>query len=362
MTSDYEAGYAAAREQAALLPRKWKHESNIREQIGRVDDEAIAAVQWIATVIEGEIRAMRPKSERVGNLAEVHALPAPSTGVEPAPLNPQGWRPCDACNEVGPLTVEPSSGMRFCRTCAPSKGAAARCKHVVGPPIGENGSTCERCGVHLRRVRGYEWEVVAPPAPAPPPPTRETQDAPAHAVAAALANDAYNISANCQAPRETDVEALVREGRAVLARMTPGEWRACGAQRKDGPCLCGQVNGEHHPIAKVEIGEWGDLFDAIRLVDGQTGEPCAPGTIGAKAESFMDFIPYGTVPKTEALANADGIAWLRNNASRLLDALARPAPVEADTSEAVAAAIGYAEPTPPTHPETTTPANTREGA
>jgi hypothetical protein len=89
---------------------------------------------------------------------------------------------------------------------------------------------------------------------------------------------------------------------------TPGPWKECGHERK--PCQCGQVWSETAdvPVAKVERGEWGDRYPAIR-VDENTG----------KAEAYMEFASYGTIPEEFADANT----WLIAAAPDLLEMLQR---------------------------------------
>jgi len=78
-------------------------------------------------------------------------------------------------------------------------------------------------------------------------------------------------------------------------RHTPGPWRAC----HDGKCSCKLIMGEHHPIAKVESGKWGDEYPALRLVGP---------SIDQKAETYMDMIEYGKIDEDVAEANARLIA------------------------------------------------------
>ena len=86
---------------------------------------------------------------------------------------------------------------------------------------------------------------------------------------------------------------------------TPGPWKECGHERK--PCQCGQIWSEtaDAPVAKVERGEWGDRYPAIR-VDENTG----------KAEAYMEFASYGSIPEEFADANT----WLIAAAPDLLAA------------------------------------------
>lgn len=81
--------------------------------------------------------------------------------------------------------------------------------------------------------------------------------------------------------------------------FTPGPWTACG----NGACPCKQVwsADADYPVVTVNSGKWGDKFPAIRLCED-------PGTIGGKAEAYMEEIVYGEIPEDTAKANAVLIA------------------------------------------------------
>ena len=78
---------------------------------------------------------------------------------------------------------------------------------------------------------------------------------------------------------------------------TPGPWTAC----HHGKCKCKLVSGEHHPIAQIISGEWGDDYPNIRLVPSQRH-------IGEVAEAYTDRIVYGEIDEEIAQANANLIA------------------------------------------------------
>jgi len=105
---------------------------------------------------------------------------------------------------------------------------------------------------------------------------------------------------------------------------TPGPWKECGHERK--PCQCGQVWSETAdvPVAKVERGEWGDRYPAIR-VDENTG----------KAEAYMEFASYGTIPEEFADANT----WLIAAAPDLLDACEQVAGSEYELPSSIMRAV-----------------------
>lgn len=60
-----EVGRREALQKAALLPRKWKHAENVRQQIGNhVSEDTASDIAWIATVIEADIRALIPQEPK----------------------------------------------------------------------------------------------------------------------------------------------------------------------------------------------------------------------------------------------------------------------------------------------------------
>ena len=78
---------------------------------------------------------------------------------------------------------------------------------------------------------------------------------------------------------------------------TPGPWTACNG----GECRCRIVMSEHHPVAQVTSGEWGDEWPDIRLCERE-------GVIGQRAEAYIERIVYGSVNEEFAAANARLIA------------------------------------------------------
>lgn len=58
------------------------------------------------------------------------------------------------------------------------------------------------------------------------------------------------------------------------------------------------ISAEGGPICTVEHGEWGDSWPAIRVEPG----------IGGKAEAYMEFAAYGSIPKEFSDANVQLIA------------------------------------------------------
>ena len=90
-------------------------------------------------------------------------------------------------------------------------------------------------------------------------------------------------------------------------KYTKGPWRLCN----DGDCSCLQISGEHHPIAKVISGKWGDEYPSLRFTEGNAG------SINPKIEVYMEQITYGTLSEEMAKANAR----LMVKAPQLLEAL-----------------------------------------
>lgn len=72
-------------------------------------------------------------------------------------------------------------------------------------------------------------------------------------------------------------------------KPTPGPWSYCCDK-------CIFVMSNHHPIARVERGKWGDDYPAIRPMDG--------GSLLGHYEVYMDQITYGEIDRGEAIANA----------------------------------------------------------
>ncbi|MEE9611578.1 MAG: hypothetical protein V3W19_10015 [Desulfatiglandales bacterium] len=83
---------------------------------------------------------------------------------------------------------------------------------------------------------------------------------------------------------------------AQLKNHSPGPWRAC----REGKCSCGFIwsTTADHPVAKVESGEWGDGYPALRVVE----EPSIVGKV--QVEAYMDRIAYGRVDPEVAQQNA----------------------------------------------------------
>ena len=80
-----------------------------------------------------------------------------------------------------------------------------------------------------------------------------------------------------------------------MSKFTKGPWKVCGK----GDCPCNTVGSDHHPIATVESGEWGDSYPAIRLI----------GTsLEHKYEAYIERMNYGRIDKEEAKANLHLIA------------------------------------------------------
>lgn len=86
---------------------------------------------------------------------------------------------------------------------------------------------------------------------------------------------------------------------------TPGPWHTCNKAE----CSCFTVMSDHHPVAQVTHGDWGDDFPAIRLV--------GRSSLDQKAEAYMEQFTYGSVGEDRARANWRLIAA----APDLLDAL-----------------------------------------
>lgn len=97
-------------------------------------------------------------------------------------------------------------------------------------------------------------------------------------------------------------------GTAEQLHPTLRPWTLCGDK-----CNCGVISGEHHPVAKVFSGKWGDDYPDIRLV----GE----SSLNLKAEPFMNQITYGEIPLEKARANAAFIVLACNTHDALLAAL-----------------------------------------
>lgn len=97
----------------------------------------------------------------------------------------------------------------------------------------------------------------------------------------------------------SDPIACAKMALKLAAAATVGPWNACHS----GKCSCKQVWTADHPIAKIENGEWGDEWPSIRL----TGET----SMDKRAEAYMEKFAYGSIPDTEATANARLVAFSR---------------------------------------------------
>lgn len=98
---------------------------------------------------------------------------------------------------------------------------------------------------------------------------------------------------------------------AEVAQHTAGPWSAC----RNGDCACGMVTSEHHPVATITSGEWGDDWPSLRVV--------GTSTLDLRAEAFMDRCVYGTVSPAVAAANARLIAAAPDLLAALRDLSAR---------------------------------------
>ncbi len=83
---------------------------------------------------------------------------------------------------------------------------------------------------------------------------------------------------------------------ALIKNYSPGPWGAC----RDGDCTCGFIWSKtaDHPVAKVESGEWGDEYAALRVVE----EPSIVGRV--QIEAFKDIIGYGRIDPEVSRQNA----------------------------------------------------------
>ncbi len=95
-----------------------------------------------------------------------------------------------------------------------------------------------------------------------------------------------------------------------MAEHTALPWSLCN----EGKCACLQISGEHHPIAKVFSGKWGDNYPAIRIQEGH-------GSIEGKYEVYMEQITYGEISEETAQANAAFIVRAANCYERLIGAI-----------------------------------------
>lgn len=94
---------------------------------------------------------------------------------------------------------------------------------------------------------------------------------------------------------QSDIEQVVSGLRSptseiVEAKHTPTPWTICGG----GKCSCLAIWCPDHPIAKVDAGEWGDEYPAMRRVGG---------SLDNKYEAYMELIGYGSIDMEVARAN-----------------------------------------------------------
>ena len=85
-------------------------------------------------------------------------------------------------------------------------------------------------------------------------------------------------------------------------KATPGPWNVCSGNRKaQGICTCFTISCADHPIADVIHGEWGDSYPSLRFVADTT-------TLDRKVEAYMEHTAYGSIPESQAVANAHLLA------------------------------------------------------
>ena len=76
-----------------------------------------------------------------------------------------------------------------------------------------------------------------------------------------------------------------------MSEHTQLPWSVCC----EGRCTCLMIMCAVHPIAKVESGEWGDTYPAMRM---------AGSSIEGRYEAYIEKITYGEIPQEIAKANA----------------------------------------------------------
>ena len=88
----------------------------------------------------------------------------------------------------------------------------------------------------------------------------------------------------------------------ALKNYSPGPWKACHG----GECSCGFIwsTPADHPVAKVESGEWGDDYPAVKIVPS---EHRLTGT-SFEVTAYMEQIGYGRIDPEVAQQNARLIA------------------------------------------------------
>lgn len=95
-----------------------------------------------------------------------------------------------------------------------------------------------------------------------------------------------------------------------MSQHTKLPWKLCN----EGKCPCLTIDGEHHPIATIESGKWGDEYPSLRLVGP---------SLDLKVEAYKAMIIYGEIPFEVALANARLIVIAVNSHYELLEACKR---------------------------------------
>lgn len=85
---------------------------------------------------------------------------------------------------------------------------------------------------------------------------------------------------------------------AQMKKYSPGPWEAC----HDGECSCGFIwsRTADHPVAKVESGEWGDDYPAVKITPSEGG---LTGT-HFEVQAYMEQIAYGRIDPEVAQQNA----------------------------------------------------------
>lgn len=115
-----------------------------------------------------------------------------------------------------------------------------------------------------------------------------------------------------------------------MTNHTPTPWKLCNA----GECPCLTISCPDHPIAKVESGEWGDEYPAMRQVGA---------SLENKYEAYMERIAYGSIDRETARANAELIVKAVNNHDALVKALeeiANCSSIPITVAKAALAAVG----------------------
>ncbi len=111
---------------------------------------------------------------------------------------------------------------------------------------------------------------------------------------------------------------------------TPGPWHTC----REGKCSCFTVMSDHHPVAQITHGDWGDEYPAIRLVGP---------SLDQRAEAYMEQITYGSVGDAAARANWRLIAAAPDLLEALKSLLSARGKRRADAIDQAQRAIAKAE-------------------